>query len=133
MQTITPETVPPHRRPAARTAKPNGRPPFEPTDDLRKQVEFLAGIGLAHHKIAQSLRISPTTLRKHFREPLKSGALQAKARVLSSLFDMATKHRNTSAAIFYAKTRCGFRIDGQTEPPKRVKNPSARKANQGGF
>jgi hypothetical protein len=131
MQAALTESVPP--RTSNPNGKPNGRPPFAPTDDLRKQVEFLAGIGLAHHKIAQSLGISPTTLRKHFREPLNSGAIQAKTQVLSSLFDLATKYRNTSAAIFYAKTRCGFRIDGQTEPPKRVKNPSPRAAKQGGF
>jgi len=133
MQTTTPEPLPSHRRVAARTSNPNGRPPFEPTDDLRRQVEFLAGIGLSHHKIAQLLRISPTTLRKHFRDPLKLGAVQAKVEVARSLFDMATKGRNTSAAIFFAKTRCGFRTDGRTEPPKRVKNPSSRGANQGGF
>jgi hypothetical protein len=121
MQSTTPALVPP------RTANPNGRPPFEPTDELRRQVEFLAGIGLPHHKIARALCISPTTLRKHFREPLKSGALQAKVEVTRSLFDMATKGRNTSAAIFYAKTRCGF------HPPQRVKNPSRANAKEGGF
>ena len=77
--------------------------------------------GLPHHKIAQALCISPTTLRKHFREPLKSGAIKDKAKVLSSLFDIATKGRNPSAAIFFAKTRCGFRT------PKRVKNPRLAK------
>jgi hypothetical protein len=121
MQTTASESVP------LRNANPNGRPPFEPTAELRRQVEFLARIGLPHHKIAQALCISPTTLRKHFREPLKSGALQAKAEVTRSLFDMATKGRNTSAAIFYAKTRCGFHAS------KRVKNPSANNAKEGGF
>jgi hypothetical protein len=46
MQTTFTGPVPP------RTGNPNGRPPFEPTEELRRQVEFLAGIGLPHHKIA---------------------------------------------------------------------------------
>jgi hypothetical protein len=121
MQTTTAESVPPC------TSKPNGRPPLEPTEELRRRVEFLARIGLPHHKIARALCISPTTLRKHFREPLKSGALQAKVAVTKSLFDMATKGHNPSAAIFYAKTRCGF------HPPKRVKNSEPRTAKEGGF
>jgi hypothetical protein len=120
MQSTTSEPLPPR-------TSPNGRPPFEPTPELRRQVEFFARIRLPHHKIARALCISPTTLRKHFREQLKSGALQAKAEVTRSLFDMATKGRNASAAIFYVKTRCGF------HPPKRVKNPSANNAKEGGF
>jgi len=128
MTTTTPETAP-HQR----IANPNGRPPFQPTETLRKQVELLAGLGLAHHKIARILCISPTTLRKHFRDPLQLGAAQAQLNVLSSLYDLATKHRNTSAAIFFAKTRCGFCKNRGTEPPNRVKNPSSRNAKKGGF
>jgi hypothetical protein len=127
METTTTETVPP------RTGKPNGRPPFEPKENLCQKVELLAGLGLAHHKIALILCISPTTLRKHFRHQLKIGAAQARLNVLTSLFDMATKGRNASAAIFFAKTRCGFRTDGRPPAPHRVKNPSAHPANQGGF
>ncbi len=116
------------------TSNPNGRPPFQPDDSLRTQVQFLAGLGLAHHKIARALAISPTTLRKHFRRQLKLGSAEAKVNVSMSLFDMATKHRNVSAAIFYAKTRCGFRSDGtQKEPSHRVKNPSKPAANRRGF
>jgi hypothetical protein len=46
---------------------------------------------------------------------------------------MAAKGRNPSAAIFFAKTRCGLRNDGRTDPPHRVKNPSPRSAKEGGF
>jgi len=133
MQATIIETVPPHRRVVARTSNPNGRPPFKPREGLCNQVELLASIGLAHHKIAKSLRISPTTLRKHFRLQLKWGAAQAKANVPTPHFDRATNGRDVSAAIFFAKTCGGFRTDSRTEPSNRVKNPSPRHPNQGGF
>jgi hypothetical protein len=54
------------------TGKPNGKPPFEPTDDERKTVELMCAVGIPHEGIAVVIRdgIDDKTLRKHFRREL---------------------------------------------------------------
>jgi hypothetical protein len=134
-----------------RAPRPNGRPAFAPTEQQRHQVRCLASLRVAQGNIAKILLLSPTTLRKYFRAQLDAGAIEAKASVSWSLFDMATTKRNVSAAIFWAKTRSGFRTaarppqpaaktppsavttDRQTGTSNRAKNPSAHPAKQGGF
>ena len=97
-----------------RASKPNGRPPFQPSPEQAAMVEKMARFGIPQEHIAQSLGINAQTLRKHFREKLDLASALAQREVLMSLFDMATKRRNVAAAIFWAKTRCGF-----TKPERR--------------
>jgi DNA-binding NarL/FixJ family response regulator len=101
--TTTSPSVPPRAR------KRNGRPPYEPTPEQTAVVETMASFGIPQDRIAQSLGINAQTLRKHFRQQLNLAAVHADRAVLSSLFEMATKRHNVAAAIFWAKTRCGFR------------------------
>ena len=102
-----------------------GRASFEPTDDHRRQVSEMAGLGIRQEHIATILGISPPTLRKYFRHELDHGAIQANTGVLKTLFQMATSGKNTWATVFWAKTRCGFRenakpSEGQDEIPELV-------------
>ena len=85
------------------------RPPFQPTEQNQKQVKTMAALGFRHDDIATIIGITPKTLRKHFRNELDCGAIEANARVLRTLFEMAISGKNTAASIFWAKTRCGFR------------------------
>jgi hypothetical protein len=85
------------------------RPEFKVTEAAQKTVKGMAALGCKHDDIATLLEISPKTLRKHFRTELDRGAIEANAKVLQSLFDMATSGKNTAASIFWAKTRCGMR------------------------
>lgn len=85
------------------------RPPYKATDLARELVAATAALGFTHEKIATVLDISPKTLRKHFRPQLNKAAIQANAKVMQSLFDMATSGKNTSATIFWAKSRCGLK------------------------
>ena len=63
-----------------------GRPTFKPTGKLREQVITLSSNGLPHIQIAPLIGCSsPKTLRKHFREELNIGKIQANAKVAGAL------------------------------------------------
>ncbi len=82
---------------------------FEPTEEQRRLVRALAGFGIAHDDIAKQVGCEPKTLRKHFREELDRGSVEATAKVAQSLFQMATTGKNVAAAIFWMKARAGWR------------------------
>ena len=82
---------------------------FEPTAEQRKTVRALAGFGVPQDQIADYIGIDPKTMRKHFREELDRGSLEATAKVAQSLFQMATEGKNVAAAIFWMKARGGWR------------------------
>ena len=44
-----------------------GRPPFQPDNQTRKQIELMAAIGASQNEIARALGINPKTLRLHCR------------------------------------------------------------------
>jgi hypothetical protein len=106
MQSNLSESAPP------RATKGRGRPAYIPTDQHLIQVKLMAGYGLPQEMIAKCLAISAPTLRKHYREQLAVSAIEANTNVLTSLYQMATARHNTAAAIFGAKTRCGWRPGG---------------------
>jgi hypothetical protein len=58
-------------------------PRFQPSEEERRRVKALAGYGVKQRQIAALLGLaSTTTLRKHFAEELRLGALEAKAQML---------------------------------------------------
>jgi hypothetical protein len=85
--------------------------PFTPTDAQRKQVEAMSAYGIPQADIARVLDVSEPTLRAHFRDELDTGSTKASARVAESLFKKATGDgpQAVTAAIFWAKTRMGWR------------------------
>jgi hypothetical protein len=85
------------------------RPSFSPTPEQRRSVKLMAGLGLRQEHIAVIVEIAPGTLRKHYRKELDRGMAEANAKVLQTLFSMATSGKNTPATIFWSKTRCGLR------------------------
>ena len=88
-----------------------GRPPYEPTEDQRRIVNIMAAGGLQQAQIAAAIGVSRPTLEKYFREELDGGGAKAHGMVVANLFRQATKDdpRATAAAIFWAKTRLGWR------------------------
>lgn len=84
------------------------RKAHEPTDDNRSKIETMAGYGLPQDQIAQVMRISETTLKKYYGEELKRGAAVANSLVAESLFKQC-RQGNTTALIFWAKTRMGWK------------------------
>lgn len=94
-----------------------GRPPFEPTDEQRRIVNVMAAGGFQQLAIAHALGISDNTLRKYFAEELEAGGSKAHAMVVGNLYRQATKDdpRSTAAAIFWTKTRLGWKDTSQVE------------------
>jgi hypothetical protein len=96
---------------------PVGRPPLQPTEDERKQVEAMAGYGVPFEMIASLIRggIDADTLNKHFKSELQQGKAKACAKVGQSLFQMATSGNDTGAAIWWTKTQMGWKDTSRVE------------------
>jgi hypothetical protein len=93
------------------------RPRFIPTAEQRKTVRSMAAYGTLQEQIARYLGLrSPKTLRRHFREELDRGAQEANAMVAQSLYQQATSGKNTAAAIFWLKSRAGWRERAAVAP-----------------
>ena len=85
------------------------RPKLNPTEEQRRKVKILAACGTPHEKIAEAIGIrSPKTLRKHYRDELDLGALEANAKVASTLYQMATSGECPAATMFWLKCRAGW-------------------------
>jgi hypothetical protein len=78
------------------------------TEEMRRKVKMLAGIGVPQHNIAQQIGCSPKTLRLHFREELDRGVAEANTMIAGTLFNTA-KNGNVTAMIFWLKTRGRWR------------------------
>ena len=80
-----------------------------PTDETRRTVRAMAGYGVPHAQIATFIRIDPKSVRKHYRDELDRGMIEANAKVAQTLFTLATVDKNVAAAIFWMKARAGWR------------------------
>ena len=102
----------------APSKKGRGRPPHEPTDVTRKQVEMCCGMGWNHDQIARFMCISDETLRRHYKHELSVGKGQILYKVAQSLYEMALdpNHRSAAAcAMFIMKTQAGWRETNRVE------------------
>jgi hypothetical protein len=92
------------------------RPKFIPTDLHRTTAKSLAAYGIPHEEIAQMIGIrSAKTLRRHFRDELTRGSIEATAQVSQTLYQMATSGEEPACTIFWMKTRAGWREKQRTE------------------
>lgn len=89
-------------------AKKQGRQAHEPTKAQRDTVTLHAMVGTPQEDIARVLGISDRTLRKYYRDELDLALAKANATIGGSLFNKA-KSGDTSAQMFWLKTRAGFR------------------------
>ena len=85
-----------------------GRPPYQPTDHSKVQVKTLAAVGIRHEDIASKMGIIADTLTKYYRQELDEGRIDANAQIGKSLYEQA-KAGNTTAMIFWLKTRAGWK------------------------
>ena len=102
----------PRRNSGNRTERRGHGRLHQPTDATRKQVEALASFGVPRDEIAKVVGVCGTTLVKHYGETLDVAATKANSLVAQSLFNRAVKGDGsaaTSAAIFWLKTRAGWR------------------------
>jgi hypothetical protein len=84
------------------------RKAFVADEATREKVRYLAGLGIPQDDIAKITGCAPKTLRKRFRDELDRGVAEANAMICGYLF-AAAKAGNTTAQIFWLKTRAGWR------------------------
>lgn len=101
------------------------RPKLNPTDEQRKRVKMLAAVGVPQEDIARHIGVrSPKTLRKHFREELDNGAVDANANVAGALYNKAMSG-DTAAQKFWLACRAAWHTQprygqGTRQPPPFV-------------
>lgn len=81
---------------------------YEPTEKSRKIVRQLAMLGVPQEQIAKKMGIDAKTLRRHYREDLDEGDVEAFASVAGALWHNAVKNNNVVAQIFWMKARHGW-------------------------
>lgn len=81
---------------------------YEVTETARAEVLALAGFGVKHEDIALYLGIDEKTLRKYFKDELKSGSVRANAVIAKTLYNLA-KGGDARSCMFWLKTRAGWR------------------------
>ncbi len=86
----------------------------EPTNESRKLARTLSAVGITHEDIASKLDISADTLVKYYKKELADGRIDANATIGQGLFQQA-KNGNTAAAIFWLKTRAGWKETNVSE------------------
>ena len=86
------------------------RPTLNPTDEERRLVKSLAAFGVPQEQIARRIGIrSVKTLRKHYREELDEGSLDANSNVAKTLYQMAKSGEHPIATMFWLKCRAGWK------------------------
>ena len=91
-----------------------GRPEYQKTEEDAKNVEALTIAGVPQRLIAEILKISEPTLRKHYRNELDTSKAKANAVISQALFKSA-KDGNITAQIFWLKTQAGWREKNHLE------------------
>ena len=107
-----------------------GRPPHEPTDKFKAEVETLAAFGIPQEDISRVLGIDPKTLRVHYADQLELGSIKATAKVAQNLFTMACKptREGLQAAIFWLRVRAGWSEYSPRPPSAHAAEPLGKKA-----
>lgn len=99
------------------------RVPHEPTQQSRELVRLHTTVGTTQAHIAQILGIDLKTLRKWYRADLDLSQARANATIGGALFNKA-KGGDTTAMIFWMKTRAGWREKDRSEdldaPPPTI-------------
>lgn len=86
-----------------------GRPKFQPTGEQRKTVRAMVAYGVPLEQVASVIGIDRKTLSKHFPEEIANAAAEANAKVAQALYRQAVEQGNTTAQIFWLKTKAGWK------------------------
>ena len=82
------------------------RPKFVPTKEQRLTVKTLSAYGIKQDGIARMVGLrSQKTLRKHFREEIILGAIEAVAQVSQTHYQMAKSGKYPASTIHFLEKR----------------------------
>jgi len=85
-----------------------GRPPHARDPAIARRVEVMIGMGIGSVMVAQLEGMGYRTLCRHYPEEIATGVAKANLQVAQSLFALATKGRDSKAAIFWLRSRAGW-------------------------
>ena len=88
--------------------KKGGKPPHKVTEENQAIVRRLSALGVTYEDIALKLKISSDTLVKYYKDILQEGRIDANSVIAGTLYNQA-KQGNMTAAIFWLKTRAGWK------------------------
>ena len=89
---------------------------LKPTEEQRKKVRAMAAFGIPHEEIARHIGVrSPKTLRKHFREELDRGLVDANVHVAGALYNKAVGG-DVGAMKFWLANRAAWHSRPASEP-----------------
>jgi hypothetical protein len=119
-----------------------GRPKFEPTQDQRSQVKMMKALGIPEDRICKTITnprtgkpVAPMTLARAFAPELASGATEVHALVGNFILcailgkkpalgdAIKSEQVRMTAAIFYAKTKMGWKETVVNEPANKDDKP----------
>lgn len=84
---------------------------YNPTDQDRMVAKMMAASGIPRTEIAKCLNdgkgVTEKTMMKYLKDEVNQAATQANAKVAGTLYNQAI-NGNTTAAIFWLKTRAGW-------------------------
>ena len=95
-----------------------GIPEHIPTEATKAEVAALVAYGIKQEHIASRLRITDTTLRKHYEYELENGLSNMINEVANALYRKGVDQGDTSALIFILKTRGRWREKDPDENKK---------------
>ena len=82
---------------------------YQPTQDSRRQVKTLAGLGLRHEQICLSIGLrSPKTLRRYYSRELVLGIAESSTRIKQTAYRLGISGRDPAMTIFFLKARAGW-------------------------
>lgn len=100
-----------------------------PRDKLRPVIAALAGHGLPHKDIADTLKIGTDTLHKHYKDELEGGALKLKTLALSKYTEAMQTGEQWALKLFLS-SRMGISDKLQLEggdPEKPIQHVVTRR------
>jgi hypothetical protein len=102
-----------------------GTPRHQVTPQTQQTVEQAAGLGLPLDMVASLVGITQKTLRVRYRQQIAQGKAKCAFAVGKTLFERATKDRDTGALIWWTKTQMGWKeasreVEVYTPPGKAL-------------
>lgn len=85
-----------------------GRPKFKPDENVARQVEKLAALGVSQEDAGNILNFSVDTLMRRYAAEWNKGKSVAKAKIAGKLFEKAMAG-DSSCIFFWLKTQAGWR------------------------